>query len=290
MPGLLALRKQCTARGILLPKKISKGGIIGLLKCETLLIGIEPERVGLQSVRVISTQTTSENLKWTSLTVKKGIPNETFSQIYIGNPCLFLTDDGDVSPRPYHAISRVLKKNGLLYLVESYLGGLVERLGRDFKFIEFYSTSTVTFAVYARRGESEGHLPEGHLPEGHLPEGHLSEGRLLEDVCLRLSPKQPGKYQLVDLNSKDPSDPSGPSGSPSGLHITLSEFIEEVGRTEFINQFASSVRSLLVYKKEFYLKKKGDVKKKFDVLQRRPIADSCILTLTALIYHLLFNE
>lgn len=225
--SIVLLKKKCSSLGIT-PGRISKGGLVELLKCKALVIGVDPRRLGLE--RVVFTKAANENLKWTSLTIKKTIPSNTFPEIYIYSSGLFLTDDGDVNPGPYHTICRILKNDGLIYLSNGE--ALQRRFEKDgFAFREFRNVG-ITFGVYSRRSAIK-----------------------TPSIKQRIT----GKYRLLDIDWKIPIIQG----------ITLQNFIEELDSELFINQFSSSVKSLLAYKKKFYLEKKGETKKKFDALRRK---------------------
>jgi len=210
-----------------------------ILKCGILIIGAEPQDFGWLSPDILFTKVPSENLKWTSFVIKKVVPEKSFSRIFVDNPDIFYTPEGNIDRRVYCVVSRALKDDGRLYI-----RGLLEVQGfpDEFRFEKFTEIKGKPFQIYART------------------------------ECLSTSKKitktaqKPGEYQLLNFELfQDPSEES----TLENFQITLEEFKTELETDEFIKNFLKAILSLLAYKKELYLEKKGEVKKKFDALQRK---------------------
>ncbi len=193
------------------------------------MIGINPDRLGLKTD--LFTGVAGENLKWTSLIIKKIIPSCTFSKIYIYSPQAFYTDDGDIDPGSYHTVCKILKEDGVFYLSQRADNSEFKKKLVTNKFI-FREFNDMNFSMYSK-----------HPLVVKYPKVK----------------RYTGGYKLLDLDWD----------IPLIKDLTLNDFIKELDNNEFIVQFTSSIKNLLSYKRTFYLGIKGDTKKKFDFIQRK---------------------
>lgn len=232
-----SLISKCEERGIIPPEDSSEETLKSLLECSKLAVGIDPSRFGVE--RMLKTSISNENLKWTSLIVKKSIPEKTFLRVYIGRPELFLTSEGNLNRKTYYAIERTVRDNGEIWIVLQddclvWMDPLLKALNEKYSFQRYIQVGDICFNVY------------GSTPR----------------IPPKLKEPSPRHYELIDLDW-DLEYCEKP------LHITLEEFQNEMTNQSFIWNFTSSISLLLSYKKNFYLEKRSEIRRQFDLLRRK---------------------
>jgi len=226
------LKTKCLKQGLTVRDEYSAQNLQTLLESEILSIGTSWKLIS-DKWPIVEMKTRGENLEWISLVVKKKLPKEKFSKIYIEQSSLLLNEEC-VDLRAFHAILRVLKKEGVLY-IRGPTDELHSRLVKeDLKFIKTVGVGPLEFETYSRV----------------TPKVKFSRVR-----------KPPGEYELLDLESAPIET--------KNLCITLGQFLGELENRVFLENFTLSIKHLLSYKKEFYLERKTDIQKKFRSLQKK---------------------
>lgn len=214
-----------------------------------------------------------ESLKWIDLTVKKCIPNETFTTILIYSPSFLFTNGGILDPRKISTVLSTLKSTGELQVMDYrdsttiMFNDYLYKLGYEkvFRRTNNICGSPAIFNIFQKKTQKS---------EQHPSRGSNVNAPIIDDLCdkieeMSVTIRPPGNYQILGDISFNVTKKAQELEKPRTTGITLVQFRAEIDKDEFIESFVNSAKSLFKYKATFYKEKLVETQKDFDRIQTK---------------------
>ena len=230
-----------------------KMSAIDFSKKDTLVVGSPPEGCstfdGDSTLFTGCTNTEKNTLDWVDLTIRRVVPQATFSKIVLFSVYPFFTSSGGKDPRKLNAIFSTLKAGGEIHVVlKTRKSGDMHQIlvDEDFSpegdtFAKEKNGKAIPFTVFRRRRTQE-------------------EIAVLSDSAeYSVGFTPPKEYSSMNLNFKlkKKLKSSGFSGKRTG--ITLPELRKEIDDDDFITRYTQSILNLLNWKTKVYSQKQREI-------------------------------